>query len=623
MTQGAPNRKQNTERFVMLAILAVILLLFALFLKDILIPLLRLELRRDFDGAKELLASRGIQGVLTVIFVEALQMVIVFVPAEFIQISSGLSYPFPVALLLCDLGVCLGATIIFVLVRSFRFQSAAYMRRQQRIKRLSAAVHERNTVLMLYLLFFMPIIPFGAICYYGSSTKLPYPKYILTVASGVIPSIVVSNLMGAAGMAFLRESLPLWLLVCIIVFLAAVLFALIFFVIRRFCFRGAEETPDSMMYALVFLLVRLWQGRRCRVELDETLLHGVEAPYLMLSNHESFFDFYYLSQLSHPRNPSYLVNAYICTRPILRRMTKPAGIISKKLFTPDMASAMGMLRMLRKGFPIVVFPEARLSPDGRSNRILEPGGAFYKKLGVDLVLVRISGAYYADPKWRRRGYRCRVRVAVERVLKAAELAEMPADAIDAMIERTLWNDASAYEMDVYPQRDKAVGLETLLYRCADCGALFSTRGEGNALRCTACGASHSLDEHYRFTDVPATIPAYYDRIRAMEAETLDSLLLTADVETKVFAEDGRVAKHEHGTCTLSPEAFAYRSAAEDFEIPMAKLPALCFSCGKEFELYHNGRLYYFYPNSTRQQVARWALLVDLMTEQRNNDLHNT
>ena len=48
--------------------------------------------------------------------VEALQEVVVFIPAEFIQISSGLSYPFYIALLLCDLGACLGATIIYVLV---------------------------------------------------------------------------------------------------------------------------------------------------------------------------------------------------------------------------------------------------------------------------------------------------------------------------------------------------------------------------------------------------------------------------------------------------------------------------------------------------------------------------
>ena len=624
MSEAGPGsgKKKTTERGVMLAIFAVILLLFALFLKDIMIPLLRMELRRDFAGARELLAARGAQGALTVVLVEALQMVVVFVPAEFIQISSGLSYPFLAALVLCDLGVCLGATIIFILVRSFHFQSTAYLRRQQRIERLSAAVHERNTVLLLYLLFFMPIIPFGAICYYGSGTRLPYRKYILTVATGVIPSIVVSNLMGEAGMAFLRESLPFWLLICIIVVLAIALFGLIFLLIRRFCFRGAEDTPDSMMYALIFLIVRLWQGRRCRVELDEALLKQAEPPYILLANHQSFFDFYYVSQLSHPRNPSFLVNQFYCTRPVLRHMAKPGGILAKKLFTPDLGAAAGLLRMTRKGYPIVIFPEGRLSPDGRSNPIVEPGGALYKKLGVDLVLVKLKGAYFADPKWRRRGYRCTVRVEVARVLKRGEVAETPAEALDRLIAETLWSDAADDAADVYPQRDKAAGLENILYRCADCGALYTTKGEGNTLVCSACGASHMLDQTYRFTDGPETISAYYDRIREMERETLDDFSLAAEVETKVFGADGRVVKKERGECTLTPEAFAYHSASEDFTIPTAQLPALCFSCGKEFELYHEGLLHYFYPLTQPRQTARWALLIDMITERRIKSLHN-
>ena len=123
-------KKMKIEQGVMLAILAVIVVLVVLFLKDVMLPLLKLELRRDFAGARALLRDRGLMGALTVVLVEALQMVIVFVPAEFIQISCGLSYPFPAALLLCDLGVCLGATIIFALVRTFRYQSAAYARRR-------------------------------------------------------------------------------------------------------------------------------------------------------------------------------------------------------------------------------------------------------------------------------------------------------------------------------------------------------------------------------------------------------------------------------------------------------------------------------------------------------------
>ena len=69
-------------------------------------------------------------------------------------------------------------------------------------------------------------------------------------------------------------------------------------------------------------------------------------------------------------------------------------------------------------------------------------------------------------------------------------------------------------------------------------------------------------------------------------------------------------------CTLDPSDFSYRSDSTSFTLPMEKLPALAFSCGAEFELYHDNELYYFYPVQLRQQCARWALLVDLLAQRR-------
>ena len=611
-------RSRRGERIAMLAILAAILLLFAFFWRDILLPLLRLQLRHDLSGAQRLLREKGLQGAVSVVLVEALQMVVVFIPAEFIQISSGLSYPLYAAVPLCDLGVCLGASAIFALVRFLRFSSFAYEKRRGRIERLSAGLHDRSTILLMYLLFLMPIVPFGAICYYGSSTKLPYPKYILTVAVGVLPSILVSNLMGAAGSAFLLRGLPLWQLILVILALAAVLFALILLFIRHVFFREAAGTPDSLMYAFIFFLVRLWLGKRQRVEIEDAALRELDAPYILLSNHESFEDFYYLSQLAHPRNPSYLVNEYYCTRPLLKPMAKKGGILSKKLFTRDMSTGVGILRMVRRGYPIVIFPEGRLSPDGRSTPIVESGAALYRRLRTALVLVRIDGAYFAHPKWRKRTYRSTIRVSVRRVLRPEELAELTEAELDELIRAELYNDASAGGQTVWPQKDKAVGLDTLLYRCADCGALYRTLGVGSELRCLCYGRVHRLDERYRFTDAPYTIPGWYDAIRRMEAEELDALSLRAAVKTKIFGADGGPVRWETGECSLDTEAFRYVSETHSFEIPAEKLPALAFSCGEEFELYHDNELHYFYPLEEPKQVARWALAVDLLAERRRN-----
>ena len=49
---------------------------------------------------------------------------------------------------------------------------------------------------------------------------------------------------------------------------------------------------------------------------------------------------------------------------------------------------------------------------------------------------------------------------------------------------------------------------------------------------------------------------------------------------------------------------------KEFEIEISNLRALAFSCGEEFECYHDNELYYFYPKTNRQQCTKWALIVD-------------
>ncbi len=380
-------------------------------------------------------------------------------------------------------------------------------------------------------------------------------------------------------------------------------------------YRGNSGTPDSLAYAFIFFLVKLWQGKKQRVRIDDALLRGVDAPYILLANHESFEDFYYISQMAHPRNPSYLVNEFYCTRPFLKSLAKKGGILSKKLFTRDMACPVRILRTVRKGYPVVIFPEGRLSPDGRTNPIVESGAALYRRLKVTLVLVRIDGAYHAHPKWRKKAFRSDICLSVRRVLRPEELAALTNDQLDEIIRAELYNDASE-SSGTFPQKGKAAGLEGLLYRCIDCGALYRTEGAGNDFLCRACGSRRRLDDRYRFMEAPGTIPGYYDAIRRMELQELDSLSLRADVRTKIFGKDGGPIRWEQGECALDARSFRYRSDTGSFEIPAEDLPALAFSCGEEFELYHNDELHYFYPLEEPLQVARWGLAVDLMAERR-------
>lgn len=606
---------KTVQRIIILVSVLAVLGLFAFFLKDILVPYVKMEMANDLDGAKELLVSKGVLGFLTVVLVEALQMVVVFIPAEFIQISSGMSYPFYIALLLCDLGVCLGATIIFILVRVFRFTSSAAERGEAKIDRITAGrKRDRGTVLLLYFLFIMPIIPFGAICYYGSRRKLGYGKYIRTVATGVIPSIITSNVMGAATKFFISRHLPIPFLILIIVLLGAALFAILAVFLNKFYFKENEGTPDSILNDAFFRFAGFMRKRKQRLHVDDTLIRELDAPYILLLNHESFYDFYYSRQLVKNNNPALVINRYYMSSPLLRKLGEKAGFIPKRLFTVDLITPMKIMRTLKKGYSVVIFPEGRLSITGRSYPIVERSAAFYRRLKTDVVIASINGAFFANPKWRKSFYKSDIYVKAERVISRDEIGAMTDDEFRELMDSALYHDASLEVVNKYPEKDKAEGLEQVLYRCAFCGALYTTKGVKNDFTCSSCGKTLHIDESYHFTEEPFTIGEYYERIKALEKQELDSLNLETAVDTVIHSEKGRFRTREEGVCTLTNEGFRYSSAANGFSTGFDLLPALPFSCGKEFETYHDERLYYFYPKENRNQVARWALIVDLIKE---------
>ena len=116
----AIKKKKWVERIVTIVVSLIVICLLFFFFKDLIIPFIKLEVNNDFDGARDLLVDKGMIGLSAVTLIEALQMVVIFISAEFVQLSAGMAYPWWIAFILCDLGVIIGASIIYLLVNVFK-----------------------------------------------------------------------------------------------------------------------------------------------------------------------------------------------------------------------------------------------------------------------------------------------------------------------------------------------------------------------------------------------------------------------------------------------------------------------------------------------------------------------
>lgn len=614
-------KRKITERIVILCIALVVLGLLIYFLSDIFFPFIKLEAKQDFDGAKKLLQENGAIGFITVSIIEALQMVVIFIPAEFIQLSSGMSYSWWLAMMLCDLGVILGSSIIYFLVNVFRFNGDIF-NKEDKIKKYEQKSKTRNTMIFMYILFIMPIIPFGAICYYGSSKKIPYHKYLLTCATGVIPSISTSILMGAAIKKFIADSLPIWALVLIIILAAAILFTLLVFVLKKFFFKTEEGFTPFLIGIAERIVLKIFSLKiKYRVYGAEKV-RELTGPFVYIAEHHSALDAAALYRLDPEKDMAGVINEYYFRIPVLGKMMRKSGHISKKMFYTDVMCIKGIMRAIKRGRPVALMPEARLSTDGGPSYVDKNIADLCIKLNVPVVLVEIRNNYFIAPKWRKSIFRGVCEAEVKRIVQPDEAKEMGGDGLIKVIRENLSYNEFSRTISEFRSPNKAKGLHNILYMCPHCKTLYSNTSKGNTLTCTHCGKQYTIGKDYRFTDkdVP-TIFDYYAKIKDIEKQTLESVCLDIPVDVKIFKDQVKEVRTEKGVFHLDHCKVSFRSDISDlyFEYKTEHLEGIAYSVNEEFELYYKDELYYFYPPKGERAVCtRVALLFEMLREELQN-----
>ena len=608
------------ERVTILVLALIVLGLLVFFLSSVFFPFIKLEINQDFDGAKALLTDKGFLGYATVSLIEALQMVVIFIPAEFIQLSSGMSYPWWLAIILCDIGVILGSSIIYLLVNLFNFSGNAF-NRNNRIERYARMSKNRSNIILMYLLFIMPIIPFGAICYYGSSKKIPYHKYVLTCATGVLPSICTSILMGFGVKEFIANSIPLWLLIVIIFGAGAILFTLLLFVLNKFFFKQNDNTPFSFFYGLIISLTSLFMRFRVKYRIiNRKAIDKLDGPYFVLANHHAWFDFLGIHYLNKNRRYAMVMNNYYFNLPIIGKWFRRAGCIPKKLFYPDVQCILDIMKAKEAGFPIAMFPEARLSTDG-GRSLMNPGIVpLIRKLDIPVVLVQLRRGYFIKPKWRKRRLTGRFDVKVMKVVSPAEIQQMSDSQLLETVENNLYfNEFENTKGMVYLSPNKAQGLEKILYRCPHCGGMFTNISKGNKLICTNCQKEYEIGVDYQFTSGEyKNLYEYYQAIKEFELKEIDNVYFLIDVNVKIFTDGKTKPRIDKGTFRFTNKKVSYKSIITNdyFEYRIDQLEGIAYSVNEEFEMYHKGELYYFYPANVDKAICtRIALIFELMKEQ--------
>lgn len=135
-----------------------------------------------------------------------------------------------------------------------------------------------------------------------------------------------------------------------------------------------------------------------------------EGPVLVASNHQSYLDPPLIGNL-YQDEMVYLARKTLFT-PFTRWVYKNWNAIPVDQDRPDMASLKTIIRKLKEGNRVLVFPEGSRTLDGNLGEAAPGIGLIAVKSGVPIQPVRISGAREALPRGSARVRFARITVSV-------------------------------------------------------------------------------------------------------------------------------------------------------------------------------------------------------------------
>ena len=238
-------------------------------------------------------------------------------------------------------------------------------------------------------------------------------------------------------------------------------------------------------------------------------------------------DFAYAYKALFPHKIRIVATRYQFFRPLTGILMRKTGAIGKSQFAADPSAVREILRTIKRGGSILIYPSGRISLFGEDFKPFRGGYELLKKLNVPVIMVHLDGSYRTGPRYnpdiKKRG---RVDVHTSVLFTPEELQSLSEEEAQARFDSAFCHDDfDSPNQGAYRSKNLIAGLEDLLYMCPECRSDFTMQTQGkNIIKCAKCGFIATMDARFRFTsDVacPETISGWGRMIREEERARAD------------------------------------------------------------------------------------------------------
>lgn len=179
------------------------LLILGLFID--LYPLFK-QVIKDSGNEQQLVSyihTYGSKGVLSLIGLQALQVMLMFFPAAAIQVLAGLCYGILAGSLISLTGYILGNILVFLAVRQFKSTFGLFFDKRIKTSTKKNSFFDFNKIkklkkpqLLVFFLYLIPGIPNGILPYLFAETKITLTTYLISMTLASLPSTLLMTWLG-------------------------------------------------------------------------------------------------------------------------------------------------------------------------------------------------------------------------------------------------------------------------------------------------------------------------------------------------------------------------------------------------------------------------------------------
>jgi len=266
-----------------------------------------------------------------------------------------------------------------------------------------------------------------------------------------------------------------------------------------------KKTRKDKWVDLILIPIRrlayIWMmfEAKSHYKLNDGLTFKRKEPYIMLANHTYMFDVVHVP-LRFKKVPFIVASDTLFNKfPLGMLLKYLTHAIPKSKGASDLRTAKELIKAVRKGYPILIFPEGDITFFGETNYIEESTFKLIKKLKIDVVTCNVKGGYLSKPRWATAKRKNRhVYLNYDIAIKKEELKDMTIEEINERVKEYLYNNDYEFQkenMIPHPGNKLAEGFENVQYICPECDSINSIEASCNNLYCNVCHNKGCIDEY--------------------------------------------------------------------------------------------------------------------------------